>query len=126
MAAIWDEDPKTWETNYWKSRKNLGMTKDTIVRDVGVLKNWLKNHEYLPPLCGGKKYKYERACTEFLGRPTSLTCERSHFLSPSPSSSSYRNSPSENRDFEKKKKFDPKFPSAEILGYDCLFKKSPV
>jgi hypothetical protein len=54
MAAIWDEDSKTWEANYWKSRKHLGMTKDTIARDVGHLKNWLKNHAYLPPLSGGE------------------------------------------------------------------------
>lgn len=53
MAAIWDEDTKTWEANYWKCRKELGMTKESIERDVAHLKNWLKSHPYLPPLVGG-------------------------------------------------------------------------
>lgn len=54
MAAIWHEDANTWEANYWKCRKELGMTKESIERDVGHLKNWLKNHPYLPPLVGGQ------------------------------------------------------------------------
>lgn len=48
MTLLWDEDAKTYEKQYWQSRKNLGMTEESIKRDVSNLKLWLENHPYLP------------------------------------------------------------------------------
>lgn len=42
-----DEDGQ--DKAYWKSRNMLGMTAESISRDVTELKRWLSTHNYLPP-----------------------------------------------------------------------------
>lgn len=54
--ALFEEDPETYERHYWQCRKQLGMTTETIRRDVEHLKTWLKNHPYLPSTIEGSKY----------------------------------------------------------------------
>lgn len=56
MTSIWEEDPNVYDAHYWRCRKKLDMTPESIKRDVHQLQLWLKNHPYLPRLTGGKSF----------------------------------------------------------------------
>lgn len=53
MIPLWEEDPETYEQHYQRCRRELGMTKETITRDVEHLKAWLRDHPHLPSISGG-------------------------------------------------------------------------
>ncbi|KAK7605021.1 hypothetical protein V9T40_006207 [Parthenolecanium corni] len=58
MTSIWEEDPNVYDAHYWRCRKKLDMTPESIKRDVHQLQLWLKNHPYLPRLTGVDEKKW--------------------------------------------------------------------